>query len=113
MSKSRKSLARKRRVHVMKLRAGIIIAVTAAILIGTATTQSVFAQGLKGSGQKHYKSVEIQSGDSLWSIAKEYMDKDESIQDYIDEIKEINSLKSDNIQDSDYLMVAYYDNSVL
>ena len=56
------------------------------------------------------KSIEIQSGDTLWGIAEEYMnEKDGSIIEYIDEVKEINGLKSDDIQDSQYLTIAYYD----
>lgn len=30
-------------------------------------------------------------------------------QEYVDELKEINSLESDSIQESKYLMIAYYD----
>lgn len=59
---------------------------------------------------KYYKSIEIKSGDTLWGIAREHMtDEYDSIQEYIDEIKQINHLTSDNIQDSKHLMIAYYD----
>lgn len=59
---------------------------------------------------KYYKSIEIASGDTLWDIAKEYMNEDyDSIYAYIDELKDINGLTSDGIQESQYLTVAYYD----
>lgn len=59
---------------------------------------------------KYYKSIEIESGDTLWGIAEEYMTSEyASVQEYIDEIKQINHLTSDNIHDSKHLMVAYYD----
>lgn len=59
---------------------------------------------------KYYKSIQIEAGDTLWDIAKTYMNDDyNSIYDYIDELKEINGLDSDDIQDSQYLTVAYYD----
>ncbi len=59
---------------------------------------------------KYYKSIEIQRGDSLWSIANEYMTDDYgSVQEYIDELKQINSLYSDTIHEGQSLMVAYYD----
>lgn len=62
---------------------------------------------------KYYKSVEIAKGDSLWSIAETYMtDSYESVNDYIDELASINNLNADNldnIQEGDYIMVAYYD----
>lgn len=59
---------------------------------------------------KYYKSIEIVSGDTLWDIAAEYISDDyASIDDYINELKAINHLDSDNIQESQYLTVAYYD----
>ena len=59
---------------------------------------------------KYYKSVQIKSGDTLWSIAKEYKTGSyESTADYVKEIMSINGLSSDNIQDSQYLTVVYYD----
>lgn len=61
---------------------------------------------------KYYKSVKIQKGDSLWSIAKEYMnDNYDSVYDYIDELVILNQLEDreiNQIQEGDYLTVAYY-----
>lgn len=57
---------------------------------------------------KYYKSIEIQPGDTLWGIAEQYMTNEyNSIQEYIDELKEMNHLSSDQIHDSRYLMIAY------
>lgn len=59
---------------------------------------------------KYYKSIELSYGDTLWAIAEEYMTDDyDSIYEYIDELKSINGLESDDIHDSRYLTVAYYD----
>lgn len=59
---------------------------------------------------KYYKSIEIKDGDTLWSIAKEYMTSDyESIEDYIDELRELNQLGNDHILISGkHLNVVYY-----
>ena len=58
---------------------------------------------------KYYKSIQIHCGDTLWNIAEENMSDDyESVNDYITEVKKINKLSSDQIQDSQYLMVPYY-----
>ena len=61
-----------------------------------------------------YKVVEVKTGDSLWSIAKENM-SDESnysaftdIYQYIHEIKKCNNMKSNQINAGCYLMVPYY-----
>ena len=59
---------------------------------------------------KYYKSIQIHSGDTLWNIAEEYITEDyESVNDYITEVKKINKLSSDQIQDSQYQTVPYYD----
>ena len=45
----------------------------------------------------------------MWNISEENMSDDyESVNDYITEVKKINKLSSDQIQDSQYLMVPYY-----
>lgn len=61
-------------------------------------------------GFKYYKSIEIKQGDTLWGIAQKYMTEEyDSPQEYIEEIKELNGLTSDNLQESKHLLVAYYD----
>ena len=58
---------------------------------------------------KYYTSLEIQSGDTLWSIASRYADEAYiSVEDYIKEIKVINHLPSDMIIEGHYLTVFYY-----
>ena len=51
-----------------------------------------------------YQTVEIQKGDTLWSIAKEYYEEPcGDIRDYIDQIKECNNLdSSDRITEGCY-----------
>lgn len=105
---------RKREVYMKKLLLGIfllILIMCMSILLG-----SNFADA-HGNAQeapvehKYYKSIKINSGDTLWGIAEEYMnDEYNSINDYIEEVKQINGLDSDDIHDSRFLTVAYYDN---
>lgn len=62
---------------------------------------------------KYYKSITIDNNDTLWSIAEEYMDKEhyDSVNDYINEVKNMNSLTSDEIQYGEYLIIPYYDDT--
>lgn len=58
-----------------------------------------------------FESVFITSQDTLWSIATEYYSKDygyDSIQEYIDEIKQCNSLESESIYAGSSLLVPIY-----
>lgn len=58
----------------------------------------------------YYKSVEIKAGDSLWSIAEEYITEEyTSVNQYIEVLKRINSLESNAIHEGQYIMVAYND----
>lgn len=61
------------------------------------------------SAVQYYTSVEIESGDSLWSIASEYMTDDyESVEAYVEEIKALNGLGDDRIHAGKFLLVPYY-----
>ena len=65
------------------------------------------------SAYKYYKSVEISEGDTLWSIAEEYADgRYASTRDYVYELKEINNLSSDHIQEGQYLTIAYFNDMI-
>lgn len=58
---------------------------------------------------RSYKTIEIQAGDSLWSIAEDhYCDSKESIQEYISLVKQCNSLYEDEITAGCYLVIPYY-----
>lgn len=61
--------------------------------------------------QRFYKSIEIQSGDTLWGIASEYTDgTPREISRYVGTLMKINGLATDQIQEGQYLMVVYYGN---
>lgn len=59
-----------------------------------------------------YKSILIEEGDSLWSIAQEYNVKElHSTKEYIEELKRMNNLSRDTIHAGEYLTIAYYSES--
>ena len=58
---------------------------------------------------KYYTTVQVDAGDSLWSIAGEYMTPEyEDMDDYIAEIKEVNGLNGNLILQGSYLNIPYY-----
>lgn len=77
------------------------IAVFAIILAAT----GMFAQANENNNIT-YESIMIENNDTLWDIATKYCDTDEeSISEYIDNIKEINNISSDKIVSGNYLII--------
>lgn len=58
---------------------------------------------------KSFIAIEIEEGDTLTSIAKEYAISKADYRDYIMEVKSINNLKNDTIHTGCYLLVPVYD----
>ena len=97
------------------MRSGIIVKLS--ILFAIACTVLIIALSCKNVTQaeedqtayKYYKSICIEPGDSLWSIACRYADGHYgTIQEYINEVKTINNLTSDTIHAFEYLVVPYF-----
>jgi cell division protein YceG involved in septum cleavage len=58
---------------------------------------------------KYYKSIEIKSGETMSSIADQYLsDEYDSKEQYINEVIQINALKEDIIHNGQYLIIPYY-----
>lgn len=58
---------------------------------------------------KYYKSIQIQDGDNLWTLARQYTDDGPmSTEEYVRELKQINSLQEDTIHCGQYLTVIYF-----
>lgn len=59
--------------------------------------------------EKYFKCISIETDDTLWSIADEYITEEySSVQDYIDEVMSINNLNSDKIYSGATLVIPYY-----
>lgn len=86
-------------------------ALAIAIIIGTFITLSGFISDQEKPvyRNKYFTSIKIEEGDSLWSIASEYISQEyEGIEEYIDELRIMNDLKSDTIHYGQNLTVAYF-----
>lgn len=94
----------------LPIRKLLIFAIIIAILITIITIPAVHAEEGDSSWQKYYKSIEIYSGDTLWSIAEEYMtDNYKSANEYIEEVKYMNNLKTDHITAGKCIVIPYYE----
>lgn len=93
----------------------LILAMTVCLIVTCSISLSGFRSNAKDDSTevsyKYYKSIAVTGHDTLWSIAEEYMDEEhyDSITDYIEEVKSMNSLTSDTIHYGEYLIIPYYD----
>ena len=111
----RARIRRKKQVAKQKCILGMMTLLI--IVIGSIIFGSMFSSAKEQTDDtiqyKYYKSIVIESGESLWSIAQEYRtDAYEDTQDYIDELKELNGLTSERIHEGQHLVVAYYDTEI-
>ena len=61
---------------------------------------------------KYFTYHTVDKGDTLWSLAEEYIDYNfyNSIHDYVSEVKEINHMIDDTIQVGQTVVIPYYSN---
>jgi len=87
----------------------LLIFVSLGVLLGTSMNALASSKADVASYNKYYKSVRIEAGDTLWTIADEYIsDLNIDKQEYITEICELNDICEDEIHAGDYVVVAYY-----
>ena len=93
----------------------LILVMTVCLIVTCSISLSGFRSNAKDESTevsyKYYKSIAVTGYDTLWSIAEKYMDEEhyDSITDYIEEVKSMNSLTNDTIHYGDYLIIPYYD----
>ena len=113
ISYSAKSINRRRRqLQVRRNICMLILSIMAVVMLSLFVISiSTQASDLERTANyKYYKSIEVEKGDTLWSIAKENIDADhyKSVQEYVNEIKAMNSIKSDHIVAGSCLIIPYY-----
>lgn len=102
----RQQKARRKMVFTFFLTLVVIFGI--GTFFGTLLTRAKEPKG--GPSYKYYTNVEIQSGDTLWSLADTYMDTEhyESRTDYMNEVMNINHMVTDCLVAGEKLIVPYY-----
>lgn len=62
---------------------------------------------------KYYTSIRVEAGDTLWSIADQYLcEQIGSHEEYIREVMKMNGMKSSDIRTGETLTVFYYSTEI-
>ena len=109
-----RSIRRKTKTGLVKFTFAVLVvaAVVCMILVSNRSVINAEESGTPVKLEKYYKTITVQKGDSLWSIAKEYKSGDyRTVQDYVNELKSMNNLGSDQINAGNKLVIAYFTES--
>lgn len=91
----------------------IILLLSLGILLGGSVNALASSDTDIASCNKYYTSIQVQSGDTLWSIADAYIDGYTITKlEYISEVCKLNGICEDEIHAGDYIVVPYYSQTV-
>lgn len=105
---NRQNRRRQVRQHRIALILSLFSIITASILLISFSTEANDME--HQPSYKYYKSIEITKGDTLWSIANDNFDSAhyKDINEYVSEVKKLNTLSSNDIIAGRYVIVPYY-----
>lgn len=87
----------------------LIIVIAVAIFLFSKISAFAGTADMNQPTYRYYTSIEIQKGDTLWDLSDTYTKGfDVDRKEYIKEIKELNSLSSDEIHSGQHLVIVYY-----
>lgn len=87
----------RKKLHMRRRRRRFFSSIFLLIIIGLTFT-SVNSSIARGSESPHYIQVTVQTGDTIWKIAKNNANKERDIRDLVYEIREINNLSTANLK---------------
>ncbi len=92
-----------------KIAAIVLFMVVLFLIVLFVLPERTAAAGNSTGGTYKITSVQIEEGDSLWSLASEYYtDEFSSIRAYITEIKRMNGLTSDVLYTGNYILIPHF-----
>lgn len=102
--------SRRQREAAQKRVAVLFCSIVAVIMICSVMFGAIHTQAAPAElTNKYYTSIQIESGDTLWAIANEYItDEYADMNEYIREVCAINHISEDEIHAGQYIVVPYY-----
>lgn len=101
--RAKRERARKVKMFSLAVLATVVLAVICTLAYGSLKTNA-------NQGYKYYTSITVEDGDTLWTLADQYIDynhyKDKEV--YLAEVMTMNRLKDDGIYSGQTLIMPYY-----
>lgn len=106
---------RRRAVRNQRIAFSSILFILLVVMVGFILPGAVKAQAASAeTSHKYYTSIQVQKGDTLWTIANSYITEEySSIHDYIEEVCELNHISDNDIHYGQYLTIPYYSDEYL
>ena len=91
----------------------MMIFLAAVLLLLHFTANRTEAEKVNVPTYKYYTSIEVDQGESLWSIASDHMSPEyRDIYDYMSEIASINHLHGDQLDRGQRIIIPYYSTEI-
>ena len=108
-----RKMKRRRHAQLIRRRIGFVVSTAMLILFLAVAGFQINAKATEKQEPdaiKYYTSIQIEPGDSLWSIANTYMDDHyNSINDYIKDIAKTNGISThSSLTSGEVLIIPYY-----
>ena len=102
-----------RMIKKLAWKVGVVVLLAVGILVGIL----VFSNSAKAKEEKvyykYYTAIEVMPGDTLSSIAKDHLEGYDSVSEYIEEVKYMNSIRNANsIRAGQIIHIPYYSTEI-
>ena len=109
----RKIEKRNRMIKKLAWKVGVVVLLAVGILVGILG----FSNSAKAKEEKvyykYYTAIEVMPGDTLTSIAKDHLEGYDSVSEYIEEVKYMNSIRNANsIRAGQIIHIPYYSTEI-
>lgn len=102
-SNKKKEILKKRKIAALTK---LLMCLTAIMLVCSGFVVNASAPQ---NTYKYYTNLKVARGETLWDIAHEHMTDDyDSVNDYINEVRQLNSIIDDSIYYGQQLVIPYY-----
>lgn len=105
---NRKRRSQKRRVNILSVLTTLLLSVVCCVVFGGFLTSAHGTRTEEKDTFQFYKSITVESGDTLWGLAEEYITDDcDSIEEYVSKLRTVNHLYDDTLKAGDHIIIVY------